>query len=97
MIFPLFILLFMVLLALAALDFTALHDIRNEYISRDILEYLNISLSGDVPVWTTNEPEWSYLTISLILRVFLYISIFAIGVYLSRKLRSLKLKEQIEK
>jgi hypothetical protein len=74
------------LLSLAILDFTALHDIRNEYISHEILAFLGVTLSDEVPSWTANEGEWDYLTVSLILRFLAYIIIFGICTYLYRKL-----------
>jgi hypothetical protein len=44
-------------------DFLALHDIRNEYVSSQILESLNITLSEDLPEWTSTPGEWQIVRI----------------------------------
>lgn len=48
-IFSILTLLCVVMLSLAVLDFTALHDIRKEYVSQDILKHLDITLSKNPP------------------------------------------------
>lgn len=81
----LLVVLFVFCLVLLFLDFAALHDIRNDYISKEILEYLGVTLSGGVPAWTDNSGEWRYLSVSLILRGLLYSSSLVLLFYLYRK------------
>lgn len=40
------------------LDFLALHDIKQDYVCQHILNKLEISLSKDLPNWTSKEGEW---------------------------------------
>ena len=80
--FVLFIFIVLGLFLLLVLDFAALHDIQKEYISKNILEFLDVQLSKDVPYWTKNEGEWNYLNISALLRLFAYIIISGIVIYL---------------
>ena len=54
-------------IALTFGDFLALHDISKDYLSRETLEYFNISAS--LPAWTATEGEWQIVTISFVLRV----------------------------
>jgi len=54
-------------------DFLALHDIRNEYVSSRILQYLNVTLSEDLPEWTSTKGEWSLVRISYFFRFFFFI------------------------
>lgn len=70
---------------LLVLDFTALHDIRNDYISKEILNFLGVTLSDTVPEWTENSREWGYLSVSLILRGVLYFIIFAVFFFLYKR------------
>ena len=73
------------LFVLTVLDFTALHDIHNEYISKAILEKLEIRLSEEVPLWTDNNGEWSYLNLSLLLRMVGYTVLLILSVFLYKK------------
>lgn len=54
-------------------DFLALHDIKNEYVSTRILERLNITLSQDLPEWTSTKGEWIVVRISYFFRLFFFI------------------------
>ena len=58
---------------LTLFDFLALHDIKNEYVSARILERLNISLSEDLPEWTSTKGEWIVVRISYFFRLFFFI------------------------
>jgi hypothetical protein len=53
---------------LTILDFAALHDIRQDYVSRYILNYLKIQLPDDLPSWTSTAGEWHLVAWSLYLR-----------------------------
>lgn len=57
-------------------DFLALHDIRNEYVSTHILESLNITLSEDLPEWTSTPGEWQIVRISYLFRSIFFIFCF---------------------
>jgi hypothetical protein len=54
-------------------DFLALHDIRNEYVSTHILETLDITLSDDLPEWTSTQGEWQVVRISYLFRSVFFI------------------------
>jgi hypothetical protein len=82
------ILLCIFVFALSILDMAALHDIKNEYISKNILNYLNISLSSDPPYWTATEGEWQLVTFSLFCRFLFFILNIIVLVYLYRKVIS---------
>ncbi len=45
-------------------DFLALHDIQNDYISTEALNYLQITTSAPLPAWTATTPEWTMVAIS---------------------------------
>jgi hypothetical protein len=51
----------------------ALHDIKNEYVSARILERLDITLSEDLPEWTSTEREWLVVRISYFFRLIFFI------------------------
>jgi hypothetical protein len=61
-------------------DFLALHDIKNEYVSTRILESLDITLSDNLPVWTSTQGEWRVVRISYLFR-FAFFVICAIVLY----------------
>ncbi len=54
-------------------DFLALHDIKNEYVSPRVLESLDITLSDDLPEWTSTQGEWQVVRISYLFRAFFFI------------------------
>ena len=54
-------------------DFLALHDIKKEYVSTSILERLNITLSEDLPEWTSTKGEWNVVRINYFFRVFFFL------------------------
>lgn len=54
-------------------DFLALHDIKNEYVSTHILENLDITLSDDLPEWTSTRGEWQLVRISYLFRFVFFI------------------------
>lgn len=49
-------------------DFLALHDIYKDYVSTEILDYLNVTLDKELPAWTNTEGEWSLVTFGFISR-----------------------------
>jgi hypothetical protein len=50
-------------------DFLALHDIGNDYVSKDILSYLDVSLSKELPAWTATRGEWRLVELSWVTRM----------------------------
>ena len=50
-------------------DFLALHDIGNDYVSKEILTYLDVSLSKELPEWTATKGEWRLVELSWIMRM----------------------------
>ena len=58
------------------LDFCALHDIANDYLSRKVIAAENI-ISGDaiVPAWTQCKGEWAIVQISFMTKVVLLLSV----------------------
>lgn len=58
---------------LTVADFLALHDIKNDYVSTRILENLDITLSGDLPEWTSTQGEWGVVRISYLFRFAFFI------------------------
>lgn len=55
-------------LALTLGDFLALHDIRQEYVSAEVLESLGISVSDELPDWTATAGEWALVQFSYLAR-----------------------------
>jgi len=69
-------------------DFLALHDIKNEYVSTRLLERLDITLSEDLPEWTSTKGEWGVVRISYLFR-FVFFIFCAVMLYeLVNKLRT---------
>jgi hypothetical protein len=67
-------------LALTLGDFLALHDIRNEYVSEEILNTLSVSLSDELPDWTATAGEWTLVQFSYIARTaFLVLNIITLS------------------
>lgn len=61
-------------------DFMALHDINNDYVSNEILESLQVDTSKELPEWTAQKMEWTFIEISLFLKsVFMVVIIVAIA------------------
>ena len=75
---------------LTILDFAALHDIKQDYVSKNILIYLNIRLSEELPQWTSTTGEWQIVTISIYLRFLFFILNLAVLAHYIRKVPSNK-------
>ena len=84
-----------ILLFLTLGDFLSLHDIKQDYVSTDILADLQVKLSKELPEWTSTKAEWFVANVSFFLK-FVF-AIFAI-ITLSKSIRKLKLisKEQLD-
>ena len=71
-------------IALTFGDFLALHDINKDYLSKEMLQYFNITAS--LPAWTATKGEWQVLTISFVLRtLFLLVNILFLWVLLKKE------------
>ena len=73
---------------LTILDFAALHDIKKDYVSKSILEDLNISPLGTIPDWTSTAGEWRVVTISYCARFLFVVFTMVVLFYLRRGIRS---------
>lgn len=60
-------------LLMTLFDFLALHDIKNEYVSTRILNYLDITLSEDLPDWTATKGEWEVVHVSFLSRLIFFV------------------------
>ncbi len=69
-------------------DFLALHDIRNEYVSTRILNHLDITLSGELPEWTSTKGEWNIVQISYLFRFAFFIFCVVVFIKLRANLRT---------
>jgi hypothetical protein len=71
--------LFVLVLTLG--DFLALHDIRREYVSEEILNSLGVSLSAELPTWTATSGEWAMVELSYLTRfAFLIFNLITLSV-----------------
>ncbi len=75
-------------LSLTFVDFLALHDISKDYLSRETLKNLSISVS--LPAWTATEAEWQIITISFLARIIFFILNIFLLWYLLKKKRALR-------
>jgi len=83
----LFLLSSILIFFLTVFDFIALHDIKNDYVSRHILDSLNITLSGSLPFWTSTTIEWQIVTISFYSRLIFIIANIIIVVMFIRNVK----------
>ena len=68
-------------LALTIADFLALHDIRQDYVSKETLNVLGNDLNIQLPDWTETRGEWAIVEMSYLSRfVFLVINTFTIAI-----------------
>ncbi len=67
---------FVFLLTIA--DFLALHDISKDYVSFEILEHLDITLSQDLPDWTATKGEWEIVRVSYVSRFLFFIFVIVV-------------------
>jgi hypothetical protein len=79
----------LLLLSFTFVDFLALHDIHQDYVSTYVLEYLQINISDELPGWTSTELEWGWIRISLLLKTILIVVIIISLVKVAKKLKLL--------
>jgi hypothetical protein len=68
-------------------DFLSLHDIRADYVSTAVFQYLDIPMPEGLPSWTATRLEWASVTVSYVVRSLLIASNIAILTILYRKAR----------
>jgi hypothetical protein len=73
---------------LTIFEFLALHDIHNEYVSTHILRHLNISLSGELPDWTSTKGEWGVVRVSYLFRFVFFVFCAIVLSKLATRLRN---------
>ncbi len=76
------ILLFMIVLfACLLFDFLALHDIRNDYVSKLVMSRFAVNSPIDLPDWTNTRGEWSIVQISYVVKLIITaLSFFLVAV-----------------
>ena len=57
------ILLTIVLLICTINDFLSLYDIKKDYVSKWVLQHLEVDTSKELPAWTNTELEWLSITV----------------------------------
>jgi predicted transglutaminase-like protease len=67
-------------------DFLSLHDIRADYVSKSVLNYLRVETSEVLPPWTDTRLEWTSVTISYAMRSVLILSNLVILLLLIKRL-----------
>ncbi len=63
------------ILGMLILDFLALHDVKQDYVSPNVLRDFNVNLSDLLPEWTATKGEWWTVQISFIVKLILTILI----------------------
>lgn len=51
------------------MDFMALHDIHNDYVSKQVIDRLSPSTRGVLPDWTDTPGEWSLINLSMLVKL----------------------------
>ncbi len=82
------ILISLLLLSLTFVDFLALADIHQDYVSTKVLKYLHMNISDELPVWTSTKLEWAWIRISLLIRVVLIVGVIIAMIKVSKKLET---------
>jgi len=59
--------LIMILLLIG--DFLALHDIRQDYVSSEVIEAVHADSAGYLPEWASTKLEWTFVRVSLLLKI----------------------------
>lgn len=81
------IILSLFLLSLTFVDFLALADIHQDYVSTKVLESEQIDIVNLLPDWSSTPIEWAYVRISLFLKAVISIGIIVVLVRFSKKLK----------
>ena len=76
------------------LDFMALHDIRNDYVSQQVMAQYASTASASLPGWTNAPMEWSILKFSFITKLLVTALFFSFLTALIINVRKLKNQAQ---
>lgn len=79
--------LIMVLLMCLFLDFLALHDIRNDYVSNLVIEQFSPKTLSVLPVWSGTMGEWAVVQTSFLIKLIVAVIIMIVLCTLQRKIR----------
>jgi hypothetical protein len=61
-------------------DFLALMDIHQDYVSQKVLELIQVDITDKLPDWASTNLEWNFIRLSLMLKsVFMVIIIIALA------------------
>ena len=74
-------------------DFLALHDIRQDYVSKGIIDYLGLTISGEIPDWTETTGEWQLVGISFVSRFLFFIFMIVLLLSYMKKLKYIKSRD----
>ncbi|MBN1998656.1 hypothetical protein JW935_13940 [candidate division KSB1 bacterium] len=89
-----------VFLLATVFDLLALHDVYKDYVSKTVLQYLEIDLSEELPSWTDTPGEWRDIQIIWVFRLlFAFFIIFVLNAckrYTVKTLQELKAAEEEE-
>jgi hypothetical protein len=76
--------------SLTFMDYLALHDIKQDYISKDMIERFKLTTTQEVPTWTDTPGEWLVVNISLVVRFFFLIFIVIVLIKSFRQMQEIK-------
>lgn len=89
------ILINLLVLVFTILDFAALSDIQNDYVSKKAAAQFDVNTES-LPAWTDTPGEWSIVEISFYFRSFFLVAVlFALG-FVIKKLRKYSVMREIE-
>ena len=69
-------------------DFLALHDINKDYVSKQVLQYLEVETSKVLPDWTNTKLEWLSVQVSYIIRFISIIVSLIVLILLKRNIKN---------
>ena len=76
-----------ILLICLLLDFLALHDIRNDYVSYSVIDQFAANSRKALPLWSGTSSEWAFVHVSYLIKLIVAgLSIITLGI-LRRKIR----------
>lgn len=77
-----------VLLVCMFFDFLALHDIKNDYVSSQVISRFLPNTSIKLPDWTKTEGEWSLVQMSYMIKIVVVGIMFFVLFVLRKRIRS---------
>ncbi len=78
-----------IVLILSIGDFLSLQDIKQDYVSHEVLNSQNMDLSKELPNWTSTKSEWSFVIISFWTRL-VFLVLFSVVIFSFIKKQSIK-------